>query len=104
LKSAAEPDWPWRSSVSSFGRAASPESNDPQPQSPRHGEGSRITSRRVERGRLYLCFERPSHGQVARILSACTEFLQLEGFGVTDVVRREPRSKPSLGIIAAANV
>jgi cyclopropane fatty-acyl-phospholipid synthase-like methyltransferase len=56
------------------------------------------------RGRLYLFFEPPSHSQVARILSACTEFLQLEGYSVADVVRREPSSKPGLGIIAVANV
>ena len=36
-------------SVSGFGRAASPESTDPQPQSPLQIEGLRITSRMVER-------------------------------------------------------
>ena len=55
------------------------------------------------RGRLYLFFEPPSQRQVARILSACTAFLQLEGYNVAEVVRREPRSKPGLGIIAVAS-
>jgi hypothetical protein len=56
------------------------------------------------RGCQYPFFDPPSHGHVARILSACTEFLQLEGFALTDVVRPEPSSKPGVGIIAVANL
>lgn len=52
-------------------------------------------------GRLYLFYEPPSHDRIARVVEACTRFLQQQDFQVADVLRRGAGSAPGLCLLAA---